>query len=62
MKTKLNTLKLHYQRELEYYSSQVCEYVEQYGDDGCDYLNHRRSMTSYYRGAYNALIELERIV
>ena len=43
------------------YSKECRDYVDRYGNDNCDYLNHRITMSNYHRGAVNALIELERM-
>lgn len=58
---KITKLKEKYQTELEEYGSQVNRYISEHGNDKCDYLQYRKDMCHYYRGAYNALIELERV-
>jgi len=57
----LSELKQEYREKLEYHSDIVRRYLDQYGNDGCDYLRHHISMKEYYRGAYNAIIAAERL-
>jgi len=57
---KIAELKEKHHKELTSYGDQVKEYVDQYGNDNSDYLTHRRNMCHYHRGAYNALIEVEK--
>lgn len=57
---KLEELKEEYRVKLEEYSNHIRSHIDRYGDTPCDYLQHRRDMANYYRGAYNSLIELER--
>jgi len=60
-RVKINTLKEKHQKEMENYSNQINEYIEKHGNDGCEYLQHRISMSNYHRGAYNVLIMLEKM-
>lgn len=57
---KIAKAKERHRVELESYSSRVREYIDKYGNDNCDYLLNMRMSTHYHRGAYNALVELER--
>ena len=42
------------------YDKQTREYMQEYGNDNCEYLLHRRIMYNYHRAAVNALVELEK--
>lgn len=57
---KITDLKKHHKKEMLDYSEQIRNYVKDYGNDNSDYLIHRINMSSYHRGAYNTLIELEK--
>jgi hypothetical protein len=57
---KLEELKDEYKVKLEKHSGHIIRHIDRYGDSPCDYLQHQRDMTNYYRGAYNSLNELER--
>ena len=57
----LQKLKAKHKLEMENYSQQVREYVNEYSNDNCDYLTYRRDMSIYHRGAWNALNELEKM-
>lgn len=59
---KIEKLKKYHQNELDNYNSETFDFIKEYGNISCDYLAHRRSMTVYYRGAVNALIELEKML
>lgn len=60
MKEIVEDIKSRHEREMKNYSQQVRDYVDKYGQDKSDYLNHRITMSNYHRGAYNAMVELQK--
>lgn len=56
----LRRQKVSHKEDMEKYSAEVREYVDEYGPKPCDYLLNRQIMSNYHRGAYNALNELEK--
>lgn len=57
---KITKAKAHHKKELDMYTENIRDYINQYGSKNCDYLSHRCEMVSYHRGAWNALNELEK--
>ncbi|GAG24974.1 unnamed protein product [marine sediment metagenome] len=56
----IKELKDKHKKELDMYSENIREHIEEYGAKPCDYLLHRQRMESYHRGAWNALNALDR--
>jgi uncharacterized protein YijF (DUF1287 family) len=62
MQTKIDEQKKVHEEKIQEFSAQVREYLTKNTNDGSDYLRFRQDMVLYHRGAYNALIELEKAI
>jgi hypothetical protein len=62
MQTKIDEQKAIHEAKILEYSGQVQDYLTKYTNDGSDYLRFRQDMVLYHRGAYNALIDLEKAI
>lgn len=47
-----------HQTRIDMCASEVRKHINDYGNDNCEYLIHRRLMEQYHRGAYNALLSI----
>lgn len=56
----INEEKEAHRKDMEVYSKAARDHVADYGPNSCDYLVHQRTMSTYYRGCYNAIIRLEK--
>lgn len=58
---KITKLKDEYKENMDIYDDIIRDFVEENGSNhsNCDYITHRRSMASYYRGGWNALNKLQ---
>lgn len=59
--TNIDTLKAKYQKQLCEVTEDIRDHVGKYTNTPCEYLTVRQHREIYYRGQYNALIELERL-
>lgn len=59
MQSKIDRLKSEYKIAIGKYSKELMEYIKVHGEDKSDYLIHLSETVEYYRGKYNAMIELE---
>ena len=57
-KRRFDEAKAHHKKWMDSYSKEVNDYVNEYGNDNCDYLIHRRLMSNGHRMAWNALNDL----
>ncbi len=57
---KIQEIKDAHDEKREMYAKNVRDHIDKYGSRECDYLIHRRLMEAYHRGAYNAILEIER--
>lgn len=57
---KITELKEKHKKEMEKYDGEVRRLVSNGTPLECDYIIHRRIMSNYHRGAYNALVDLEK--
>ena len=55
----LIALKAEHKEKMEGYAKEIREFIEEHGNNNCDYLNHRKLMESYHHGAWQALAEVE---
>lgn len=55
---KIERLTKHHLKELDFYSEQVEDYLEKYGNDKSDYLIHRLRLKEYHSGALSVLNSL----
>ena len=45
-----------HEKDMKRYDAETREYITKYGNDNSDDLIHRRLISGYNRGAYNALL------
>ena len=57
---RIKKLKENHSEQMEVYSQNIKDFLVREGNKPCDYLTHCRTMLSYHRGAYYALVELEK--
>ena len=62
MKDELDKYQEDCRVAMEKYSKEIRDYLKVYGNDDSDYLTSRRETCSYYRGKYNATIELRKMI
>ena len=57
----IDELKAKYQTQMENVAQEIRDHINEYSNKPCDYLIVRQHRETYYRGSYNALIELEKL-
>jgi len=58
MNEELKTMQTAAESKIQDFSRQIREHIEEYGENPCDYLLHRREMLRYHQGEYNAITKL----